>query len=156
MTSYLRCTQENWPKIESCPPDRTLHQKDREVCKMTKKTQFWTKNLRFLVVLTKKNIKNDLKLAKHTWTKGMLHENNRTIENSFSPKMSHIIWLKVTKFQQPLLITLRVADEKPEGGGKKPPSAEDRVKSTVRHVMARLVDAHINMHWSIVWPLIQA
>ena len=40
----------------------------------------------------------------------------------FYEKMSHIISLKVTKFQQPLLITLRVADEKPErGGGKKPP-----------------------------------
>ena len=29
--------------------------------------------------------------------------------------MSHIILLKVTKFQQSLLITLQVADEKPEG-----------------------------------------
>ena len=38
----------------------------------------------------------------------------------FHQKMSHIISLKVTKFQQPLLITLRVADKKPEGG-KKPP-----------------------------------
>ena len=37
--------------------------------------------------------------------------------------MSHIILLKVTKFQQPLLITLGVADEKPEGD----PSPEDRV-----------------------------
>ena len=35
--------------------------------------------------------------------------------------MSHIISLKVTKFQQPLLITLGVADEKPEGGQKAPP-----------------------------------
>ena len=33
----------------------------------------------------------------------------------FQQKMSHIISLKVTKFQQPLLITLGVADEKPEG-----------------------------------------
>ena len=40
----------------------------------------------------------------------------------FHLKISHIISLKVTKFQQPLLITLGVADEKPEGGGgKKPP-----------------------------------
>ena len=35
--------------------------------------------------------------------------------------MSHIISLKVTKFQQPLLITLGVADEKPEGCQKAPP-----------------------------------
>ena len=34
--------------------------------------------------------------------------------------MSHIISLKVTKFQQPLPITLGVADEKPEGGQKAP------------------------------------
>ena len=34
--------------------------------------------------------------------------------------MSHIISLKVTKFQEPLLITLGVADEKPEGGQKAP------------------------------------
>ena len=34
----------------------------------------------------------------------------------FYQKMSHIISLKVNKFQQPLLITLGVADEKPEGG----------------------------------------
>ena len=33
--------------------------------------------------------------------------------------MTHIIWVKVTKFQQPLLFTLGVADEKPEGGGGK-------------------------------------
>ena len=35
--------------------------------------------------------------------------------------MSHIISLNVTKFQQPVLITLGVADEKPEGGKKPPP-----------------------------------
>ena len=35
--------------------------------------------------------------------------------------MSHIISLNVTKFQQPLLITLGVADKKPERGGKRPP-----------------------------------
>ena len=51
--------------------------------------------------------------------KRLPHENNRTIE-FFSEKMSHIISLKVTKFQQPLLITLGLADEKPEGG--KPPT----------------------------------
>ena len=47
----------------------------------------------------------------------------KTIEqlNFFQQKMSHIISLKVTKFQQPLLITLGVADEKPEGGAKSPP-----------------------------------
>ena len=37
----------------------------------------------------------------------------------FHQKMSHIKTLKVTKFQQPLLITLGVADEKPEGGEAK-------------------------------------
>ena len=42
--------------------------------------------------------------------------------------MSHIISAKVTKFQKPLLITVGVADEKPEGGQKAPP-AEDRVKA---------------------------
>ena len=35
--------------------------------------------------------------------------------------MSHIISLKVTKFQQHLLITVGVADEKPEGAKKQPP-----------------------------------
>ena len=35
--------------------------------------------------------------------------------------MSQIIYLKVTKFQQPLLITLGAVDEKPEGGGQKAP-----------------------------------
>ena len=39
--------------------------------------------------------------------------------------MSHIISLKVTKFQQPLLITLGVADEKPEGEPKSPPPPRD-------------------------------
>ena len=39
--------------------------------------------------------------------------------------MSHIISLKVTKFQQPLPITLGVADEKPEGGAKSPPPQEE-------------------------------
>ena len=39
----------------------------------------------------------------------------------FQQKMSHIISLKVTKFQQPLLITLGAADEKPEGGQQAPP-----------------------------------
>ena len=55
----------------------------------------------------------------------------KTIEQLifFYQKLSHIILLKVTKFQQPLLITLGVADEKPEGGGKKPPlPVRDRVK----------------------------
>ena len=41
--------------------------------------------------------------------------------NFFQQKISHIISLKVTKFQQPLLITLGVADEKPEEGQKAPP-----------------------------------
>ena len=40
-------------------------------------------------------------------------------------KISHIISLKVTKFQQPLLITLGVADEKPEGGQKAPSPPRD-------------------------------
>ena len=44
---------------------------------------------------------------------------NKGIEqlNFFYQKMSHIISLKATKFQQPLPITLGAADEKPEGGG---------------------------------------
>ena len=48
--------------------------------------------------------------------------------------MSHIISLKATKFQQPLLITLGVADGKPEGGQKAPPPpppAEDKVKEII-------------------------
>ena len=69
--------------------------------------------------------KSDLKLAEHSWTKGLPRENNRRIENFFHQKMSHIIPLKVAKFQQPLLITLGVADEKPEGGPKKPPPPRD-------------------------------
>ena len=46
--------------------------------------------------------------------------------------MSDIISQKVTKFQQPLLITLGVTDEKPEGAQKAPPPPppkEDRVNS---------------------------
>ena len=61
---------------------------------------------------------SDLKLEEHSLTKGLPRENNRTIENFFSPKdvsYNYIISLKVTKFQQPLLITLGVAVEKPEG-----------------------------------------
>ena len=43
---------------------------------------------------------------------------NKAIENPFFHKnMSHIILLKVTKLQWPLLISLGVADEKPEGRG---------------------------------------
>ena len=52
-------------------------------------------------------------------------ENNRTIENFFHQKMSHIISLKVTKFQQPLLITLGIVDEKPERGEQKAPPPGD-------------------------------
>ena len=39
--------------------------------------------------------------------------------------MSHIISLNVAKFQQPLLVTLGVADEKPEGRGAKSPPPSD-------------------------------
>ena len=35
----------------------------------------------------------------------------------FSPNDVSCNWTNVAKFQQPLLITLGVADEKPEGGG---------------------------------------
>ena len=42
----------------------------------------------------------------------------KTIEIFFHQKVSYIISLQVTKFQQPLLITLGVADEKLEGGPK--------------------------------------
>ena len=58
----------------------------------------------------------------------MTHEQKgchmKTIEQLkiiFHQKMSQIISLKVTNFQQPLLITLGVADEKREGGQKAPP-----------------------------------
>ena len=62
--------------------------------------------------------KSDWKFAEHSWAKGLPRENNRTIENFFHQKLSHIISLKVTKFQQPLLITLGVAHKKPEEGQK--------------------------------------
>ena len=39
----------------------------------------------------------------------------------FSPKDVSYNLTKSHQFQQPLLITLRVADEKPEGGEKLPP-----------------------------------
>ena len=42
--------------------------------------------------------------------------------------MFHVIGLKVAKFQQPLLITLGVADEKPEGGGGKKPPRKTELK----------------------------
>ena len=54
--------------------------------------------------------------------------------------MSHIISLNVTKFQQPLLITLGVADEKPEGGGKKPPLPRDIGLSSVNLNVTRSVN----------------
>ena len=60
--------------------------------------------------------KSDLKLAEHSGTKGLPRENNRTIEIFFHQTMSHIISLEVTKFQQLLLVSLGVADEKTEGG----------------------------------------
>ena len=77
--------------------------------------------------------KSDRKLAEHSSTKGLPRENNRTIEHVFLQRMCHIISLKVTKFQQPLLITLGVADEKPEGGQKAPPPALDRVNQHIEN-----------------------
>ena len=50
----------------------------------------------------------------------------------FHQKMSHLNSLKVTKFQQPLLITLGVADEKPEGGQKAPPPRDIGLKTGER------------------------
>ena len=44
MTSCLRCTDENLPKIKSCQPDRILNQKSREVFKMKKKHTILSKN----------------------------------------------------------------------------------------------------------------
>ena len=44
--------------------------------------------------------------------------------------MSHIISLKVTKFQQPLLIALGIADENPEGAKRPPPRDIGLIKVT--------------------------
>ena len=35
---------QNWPKIESCPPKRILHQKGKEVFKMTKEITIFREN----------------------------------------------------------------------------------------------------------------
>ena len=74
-------------------------------------------------------------------------ENNRTIENFFQQKMSHIISLKVTKFQQPLQITLGVADEKSEGGRQKAPSPRDiglkRVCTLTEEIHRNLSGDHV-------------
>ena len=85
---------------------------------MTKITIF-RENLRFLAVL-KKIIKNGQKVTLN-WRS--THERKgyhvKTIEQLkilFSPKdVSYNLTKRVTKFQQPLSITLGVADEKPGG-----------------------------------------
>ena len=54
--------------------------------------------------------------------------------------MSHVILLKVTKFQWPLLITLGVADEKAEAGKKpppRPPPFADNVQQFPSHLQRR-------------------
>ena len=120
-TSYLRRTHENRPKLgenwklpPTPLPDRILHQKGKGVFKMTK-----FHNFKWIFAISgsfdEKTIKNrpksDLNLAEHSWTKGRSREYNKTIENLFSLKLSHIIRLKATKFQLPLFITLGEADE---------------------------------------------
>ena len=79
--------------------------------------------------------KSDIKLAEHSLTKGLPRETIEQLKIFFHQNMSHIISLKVTKFQQPLLITLGVADEKPEGGGGK----KDRVTIITRRLAAGLL-----------------
>ena len=54
--------------------------------------------------------------------------------------MSHIISLKVTKFQQPLLITLGVEDEKPEGGRKPSPPPPRKIGLSVGMSKWKLVN----------------
>ena len=58
---------------------------------------------------------------------------NKRIEqlNFFYQKMSPIISLKVTKFQQPLPITLGAADENPEGGGGAKSPQKIRLRQTL-------------------------
>ena len=57
--------------------------------------------------------------------------------------MCHVISLKVTKFQQPPLITLGVADEKRGEGAKSPPPPtppmEDRVKCNQCEKFTKLI-----------------
>ena len=52
---------QNWPKIgrklKVVPRKQILHQKGKEIFKMSKKSQFSAKILRFLAVLTKKTHK---------------------------------------------------------------------------------------------------
>ena len=69
--------------------------------------------------------------------------------NFFHQKMSHIISLKVTKFQQPLLITLGVTDEKPEGVKKPPPPpAKDRVKVLTNNLVLEICESRSKTgHW---------
>ena len=96
------------------PPDKILSQKGKEGSKMIKNHNFERK-----ICDSGSFDENPSKMGKSE-QKGC---HVKTIEqlNFFHQKMSHIILLKLTKFQQPLLITLRVADEKPEGGQKAPP-----------------------------------
>ena len=108
---------QNWAKTESCPLPPSL----TEFC--TKKVKEYLKwqfhNFKWIFAISgsfdEKTIKNrpksDLNLAEHSWTKGRSREYNKTIENLFSLKLSHIIRLKATKFQLPLFITLGEADE---------------------------------------------
>ena len=59
---------QNWPKIESCHPDRILHQKGREVFKMTKITIF-SQDFAISGSFDEKSSKigkSDLKLAEHS------------------------------------------------------------------------------------------
>ena len=60
----------------------------------------------------------------------------------FHQKMFHVIWLNVTKFQQLLLITVEVADEKPEGGwggGGKPAPCKIRDKKKLDNGVTQLM-----------------
>ena len=72
----------------------------------------------------------------------------KQLNNFFQQKMSHIISLKVTKFQQPLLITLGVADEKPEGAKKPPPPPRDIGLSSKGH--------YVYHRWIISLPGIES
>ena len=68
---------QNWPKIESYPWDRILHQKSTEVLKMTKTYNFQQK-VSISGSFDEKSFKNgprhDLKLAEHSRTKGLSRE----------------------------------------------------------------------------------
>ena len=115
---------QNCPKVKSCLPDKLFNQKGREVSKMIKNHNFEEKicdSWWFWWETIRKWAKSDLKLADDSWTKGLPHENNRTIENYFSSKDVSDNFTKSYQFSAASANYSRSSRWKTRGGPKSPP-----------------------------------